>query len=178
MMHQIILSTSEEVINNNHIIPSFNQLIHKMTSYKSSSTSDNNPQPSPPNTDGNPSPRFPKSIYPRPRNLVPARQTCRKRSANCRPSFRRANTGQGGLKDEEGRANQNADKNKEKSLLSEKIVDGSGERSGVFESFWGIRRCRTRRNLFIPPVINAGLLMELFDALHCCVMCCFTAISV
>lgn len=147
-----------------------------MTSHKSSSTGDNNPQPPPPNTDGDSAPCFTKSIYLRTRNLLPARQTCRKRSTNCRTSFRGANTGQRGLKDEEGGTNQNADKNKQKPLLSEEIVDGSGERSGVFESFWGIWRCRSRRNLFIPPVIDAGLLMELFDALHCCVMGCLRLI--
>lgn len=50
-----------------------------------------------------------------------------------------AETGESGLEDEESGANENADEDEQEPLFFEDVVDGSGERSRVLESFGRVR---------------------------------------
>lgn len=49
-----------------------------------------------------------------------------------------AYAGERGLDDEKRGADENPDEDEEKTLLSEEVVDGSGERSGVLDGFGGV----------------------------------------
>ncbi|KAL0344572.1 UNVERIFIED_CONTAM: hypothetical protein Sradi_4288500 [Sesamum radiatum] len=153
-MHHILLPPGEKVINDNHIIPSGNQLIDQMTTDEPSTTGDNDPLPFTPNTDGDsPHPtRIPiiiiiytKMIL----KIVGERDGIIGESIQGLVVVGSGNVvggagigggedGQGRLDDEESGADQNADEDEEKALLLEDVIEGSGKGSGWFKGFGGV----------------------------------------
>lgn len=63
--------------------------------------------------------------------------------------------GDAGLEDEKCGTNEDANQDEEESLLLEKVIEGSGERSGVLEGFGRIRGTLSTGHLLISPVICA-----------------------
>ncbi|KAL8125906.1 hypothetical protein AgCh_013273 [Apium graveolens] len=137
MMHYIILASRKEIINNNNIIPSGNQVINQMTPNKSSTTSNHNPQPLPSNSNRNPpAPLLHSRIGPRKRFSTGKRfainQRHRFRERGGRRGIGRRKRGEIRLNYKEGGANENAEENEEETLLFEEIIEGSREGSVMF----------------------------------------------
>lgn len=132
-VNKVFFPPGKEIINNNNLITPLKKLIHQMTADKSSSTSNNNPLPTTSDSNRN-SPGL---------STESSGETMSVRSSQNSggeaTSVMRCDAGESRLQYEESGADQDTDENEEKTLLSEDVVDGSGERSGVLECFGMVR---------------------------------------
>lgn len=143
-MHHILLPTGEEIINDDHVIPSGDQLIHQMTTNKTGATGDNNPLPLAPNSHRHSPHPIREPIVITSSNMI-IRVIVRDIAVIAITNDGIANSSwnpgvriggredrEGGLEYEESGADQNPDEDEKKALLLEDVVERSGERSGVF----------------------------------------------
>lgn len=128
MVHHVLLSAGEEIINDDHIVASLHQLIDQMTADEAGPAGDDNPHPLPGNPDGHsPDPGGAISAATPGRGIHGERLLVGEvERVGSRNRGRRAEMRKAGLDDEESGANENTDEDEQKPLLSEEIVDGSG----------------------------------------------------
>lgn len=62
------------------------------------------------------------------------------------------NAGERRLDDEECGTDENADEDEDESLFFDEVIDGTWERSGVFEAFGGVGGCLIYGDLFVSPM--------------------------
>ncbi|CAH9120914.1 unnamed protein product [Cuscuta epithymum] len=119
MVHHVLLPPGEEIINDDHVVTSLNQLIDQMAAHESSSACDHNPHPPPPNPYRNPAdPGAIHATYPERgirRNCFPFRDMKRVRSGHLRSG---AEMGKARLYDEESGANEDTNEDEQKPLFS------------------------------------------------------------
>ncbi|VFQ85853.1 unnamed protein product [Cuscuta campestris] len=159
MVHHVLLPPREEIVNDDDIIASLHQLIDQMAPDEPCPSGDHNAHPPPPNPHRHPPdpgavPATPGMGVRRNGFLVGDTKRPRSRDLRIGAEMRKA-----GLDDEESGANKNAHKDEQEPLFSEEIVDGSGQRSRVFQGFGGVRR-RALRGFLISSVIHAPLLVQ------------------
>ncbi|CAJ1968386.1 unnamed protein product [Sphenostylis stenocarpa] len=125
-VHQVLLSPGEEIVNDDDVVATRDELIDEMAPDEARAAGDNDPLPSAGDPDGDPA-------------GAGAGESIEVRAGEEGPGLGWAYAGERGLDDKKSRADENPDEDEQKTLLSEEIVDGSGEGSGVFDGFGGVR---------------------------------------
>lgn len=138
-VHQVLLPTGEEIVNDDDIVPSIEKLVDEVAADESRSTGDHDPR-SPPSDPGWDPPDLGVSPWVCGRGLVLMGQGGGKAWDGVGGiGLRWAEAGEGGLEDEECGADENADEDEEKPLFFQEVAEGSRERSGMLEGFGRVR---------------------------------------
>lgn len=141
-VHQVLLPAGEEIVNDDHIVPSIEKLVDEVAADESRPTGDHDPR-SPPSDPGWNPPDLAESPWVMGRGLAVmgggqgAWDDGGRGGGGVGLGW--AEAGEGRLEDEECGADENADKDEEEPLLFQKIVEGSRERSRVLEGFGRVR---------------------------------------
>lgn len=130
MVHQIILPPGKEIINHNHVVAPVKELVNKMRPNEPSTAGDDNSEPPLAEPDGDPTHLGMGGLG----DEVMGGGEGSGDGGGGVVGVRWAEAVEGGLEDEEGGADENANEDEEEPLFFEEVVDGSGERSRVFES--------------------------------------------
>lgn len=130
-VHQVLLPAGEEIVDDNHIVPSIEKLVDEVAADESRPTGNHNPR-SPASDPGWNPPDL--GVNPWVLGQGGGKGACDRGGAG----LGWAEAGEGGLDDEECGADENADEDEEKPLFFQEVVEGSGERSGVLEGFGGV----------------------------------------
>jgi len=125
-VHEVLLSPGEEIVNDDDVIPARDELVDEVAPDEARAAGDDDPRPSARDPDGDPARAGPG-------------KTSEARAGEEGVGLGRAYAGERGLDDEKGGADENPDEDEQKTLLSEEVVDGSGEGSGVLDGFGGVR---------------------------------------
>lgn len=121
-VHQVLLSPGEEIVNDDDVIPTRDELVDEVAPDEARAARDNDPRPSAVDPDGDPARAGPG-------------QPIEARAGKEVGCLRWAYAGECGLYDKKRGTDENPDEDEQKTLLSEEIVDGSREGSGVLDGF-------------------------------------------
>lgn len=147
-VHQVLLSSGEEIIDHDDVIPSRNELINQVATDETGSTGNHDPQTTVPDPDGD------SAEFEAGDDVVFAAECGDGGSGSGMEEgsgLRCSDASEGWLDDEECGTDQDSDEDEEEALFSQEVVDGSGEGSVLFMGFWRIRWWR-RAHLFVASV--------------------------
>ena len=152
-MHQVLFSSREEIVDHDDVVTASDEFVDEVAPDEARAAGDDDSLPPAADPDRN-------AARARPCAAEAGKPGSRE---ECVGRLGWAHAGESGLDDEEGGADEDADEDEQEALLAEEVVDGSGERSGVLDGFGGVGwALAAPQHLFLPPVIQTRLLVELF----------------
>ena len=115
-VHQVLLPPGEEIVDDDHVVPSLDELVHEVATDETGSAGHHDPQPSPADPDGDPADLGAVDDV-----VAASGQPIGSRDEG--PGLGGPEAGECGLDDEEGGPDEDADEDEKEPLLSQEVVD-------------------------------------------------------